>query len=176
MACHPNRSAQLLSRQPAFCPGTIGLCTTGYRRRARIVGTEVRTARFALENINKVESAGSASTQAVRAASMCPLTDRPRPVNKYAARLLYLKHKPEAPPEATETAGASVSRIWNDGCGASRKRWWRGYGRPVGVGSNAMENPSRSRGDGGWGFHLRDGYATKTLTLRAIPATLSIWL
>jgi hypothetical protein len=34
-----------------------------------------------------------------------------------------------------------------------------------------MKSPSRSRGTGDWGFHLRDGYATKALTLRAIPAT-----
>ena len=36
---------------------------------------------------------------------------------------------------------------------------------------NAMKNPSRGRGDRGWGFHRRDGYATKQLTLRVIPAT-----
>ena len=39
---------------------------------------------------------------------------------------------------------------------------YRARGRAVEIDSveeesNATESPSRSRGDGGWGFHLRDG-------------------
>jgi hypothetical protein len=46
----------------------------------------------------------------------------------------------------------------------------------VEIGSDAMKSPSQSRGDGGWGFHLRDGHATKHLRyassrLRSVCAT-----
>ena len=34
--------------------------------------------------------------------------------------------------------------------------------------------PSQSGGRGGWGFHLRDGQATKTLALRTVPVTICV--
>jgi hypothetical protein len=55
----------------AGAASTAGASTIGFRGRARIVWVGVRIARFVLETMSEVGSAGSASMRAVRAASMC---------------------------------------------------------------------------------------------------------
>ena len=55
----------------AGAASTAGASTIGFRRRARIAEVGVRTVRFVLDGTSSGGSAGSASTLAVRAGSMC---------------------------------------------------------------------------------------------------------
>ena len=65
--------------------------TTGYRRLAGIAEGGVRIAISVSKNISSVGNAGSVGILAARCGKYVPLSDQPRPVNTFAARVLRRK-------------------------------------------------------------------------------------